>query len=86
MEGMLKGLGIDAMAQGKVIEVGRNFEHFEFDIATDGGKEMVGLRIGGVSRGLGKRGILLEGFVKGFDVPSFLIATEDSKMNGTKTI
>lgn len=57
----------------KMIEFGVAFEQFEFDVTTQGRKEMGGLGRHGLRGRLLQRGILLERLVRGFHVPSFVI-------------
>src|SRR5258708_22055740 len=63
--------------QGKMIEFGRFTQPFELDVSTQSSKQMVGLSSHRLSRRFFERSILLEGFMVGFDVPSFTIDSRD---------
>jgi hypothetical protein len=69
----MKSLQVQFGFEGKVIEMSVAFEQFELNISTQGGEEMVGLGGHGLGRRLLQRGILLEGLVLGFHIPSFVI-------------
>lgn len=60
-----------------MIEFGRFTQPFEFDVSTQGSKQMVGLGGDGLSRRFFGGGILFERFMIGFDVPSFTIDSRD---------
>lgn len=73
MIGRLNSGKIEFGFESKVICPGRALQQFELDLATECGKEMVGLCNNGLSWRFLQRGILLQGLVIRLDVPSFLI-------------
>ena len=60
-----------------MVQMGRDFEQFQRDVATEGSEEMVGLSVNRLSWRLFPGGILLQGFVKRFDAPPFAVDSCD---------
>ena len=58
-----ESIEIELGLQGKMIELGIHFQQLQFDEATQGGEEVIGLGGDGLGRGLGQRDVLFERLV-----------------------
>ena len=67
-----------------MVGMGRDFQHFEFDIRTQRRKDVIALRGDRFGGRFGQRRILLEGFMIGFHGPSFAIAGGDPVVGEVK--
>ncbi len=61
-----------------MVQLGSDFQQFQLDVATKGRKQMIGLGTNRLGGRLFERSVLLQGFVKGFDVPPFAVDCHDS--------
>ena len=64
----MEGVEIELGLQGKMIELGLHFQLLQFDKATQGGKEMIGLGGDGLRGRLRQRDVLFERLVIALDV------------------
>ncbi len=60
-----------------MVDVSADFEHFQLDVSTQRGRQMVALGGDGFGRRERQGCILLEGFMVGFHAPSFAIKSGD---------
>ena len=69
----MERIEIELGLQGKMIELGLPFQPLQFDKATQGGKEMIGLGRDGLRGGLRQRDVLFERLVITLHLPPFVI-------------